>query len=64
MTSAWSDLSVPITSGLVHWPDDPGVSVERTKDLSRGDAANVSTLERGAHTGTHMGAPCHFLACR
>jgi arylformamidase len=59
---AWIDISVPIYSGMVHWPDDPGVSIERTKDLSRGDAANVSKLELGAHTGTHMDAPRHFLA--
>ena len=31
-------------------------------DLSRGDAANVSKIELGAHTGTHMDAPRHFLA--
>jgi len=62
MTAAWIDISVPITSGMVHWPDDPGVSVERVQDLSRGDAANVSKLELGAHTGTHMDAPLHFLA--
>jgi arylformamidase len=61
-TAAWIDISVPISSGMVHWPDDPGVSVERVQDLSRGDAANVSKLELGAHTGTHMDAPRHFLA--
>jgi arylformamidase len=61
-TAAWIDISVPVTSGMVHWPDNPGVSIERTQDLSRGDAANVSKLELGAHTGTHMDAPRHFLA--
>ena len=61
-TAAWIDISVPIYSGMVHWPDDPGVSIERVQDLSRGDAANVSKLELGAHTGTHMDAPRHFLA--
>ncbi len=61
-TAAWIDISVPIYSGMVHWPDDPGVSVERVQDLSRGDAANVSKLELGAHTGTHMDAPRHFIA--
>jgi arylformamidase len=61
-TAAWIDISVPIYSGMVHWPGDPGVDIERTQDLSRGDAANVSKLELGAHTGTHMDAPRHFLA--
>jgi arylformamidase len=62
MTAAWIDISVPIYSGMVHWPDNPAVRVERIQDLSRGDAANVSRLELGAHTGTHMDAPRHFLA--
>jgi arylformamidase len=62
MTAAWVDISVPIYSGMVHWPNDPGVRIERVHELSRGDAANVSKLEMGAHTGTHMDAPRHFLA--
>jgi len=62
MTAAWIDISVPIYTGMVHWPDNPAVRVERIQDLSRGDAANVSKLELGAHTGTHMDAPRHFLA--
>ena len=62
MTADWIDISVPIYSGMVHWPDNPAVRIERIQDLSRGDAANVSKLELGAHTGTHMDAPRHFLA--
>ncbi len=59
---AWIDISVPIYTGMVHWPDNPPVRIERMQDLSRGDAANVSKIELGAHTGTHMDAPRHFLA--
>ena len=62
MTADWIDISVPIYPGMVHWPDNPAVRIERIQDLSRGDAANVSRLELGAHTGTHMDAPRHFLA--
>jgi arylformamidase len=62
MSAAWIDISVPIYSGMVHWPGDPAVAIERVHDLSRGDPANVSRLELGAHTGTHMDAPRHFLA--
>ena len=61
-TSTWIDISVPIYPGMVHWPDNPPVRIERMQDLSRGDAANVSKLEMGAHTGTHMDGPRHFLA--
>ena len=62
MSAAWIDVSVPIRTGMVHWPGDPAVLVERTKDLARGDAANVSRLDLGAHSGTHMDAPRHFIA--
>ena len=59
---AWIDISVPLYTGMVHWPDNPPVLIERMMDLTHGDAANVSKIELGAHTGTHMDAPRHFLA--
>ena len=62
MATSWMDISVPIYSGMVHWPGDPAVRIDRVQDLARGDVANVSRLEMGAHTGTHMDAPRHFLA--
>jgi arylformamidase len=61
MTAGWIDVSVPVYSGMAHWPDNPPVVVERLLDMDRGDAANVSKLSLGAHTGTHMDAPRHFL---
>lgn len=60
--AAWIDISVPIYSGMAHWPDNPAVRIERMQDMARGDAANVTKIEMGAHTGTHMDAPQHFLA--
>ena len=59
---AWIDISVPLYTGMVHWPDNPPVLIERMMDLTHGDAANVSKIELGAHTGTHMDAPRHFFA--
>jgi arylformamidase len=61
MTEDWIDISVPLHTGMVHWPDNPPVSIERVQDIGRGDTANVSKLSLGAHTGTHMDAPVHFL---
>ncbi len=61
-SNGWFDISVPIYSGMAHWPDNPAVRIERMQDMKRGDAANVSKIEMGAHTGTHMDAPRHFLA--
>jgi arylformamidase len=55
-------FSVPIYSGMVHWPDNPPVSIERMQDMSQRDAAKVSKIEMGTHTGTRMDGPQHFLA--
>ena len=42
------------------WPKDPGVTIEPTQSMAKGDAANVSMLHMGAHTGTHVDAFYHF----
>ncbi len=42
------------------WPNDPGVSLELTSSIARGDDANVTRLDMGVHTGTHIDAPFHF----
>lgn len=57
----WIDISVPLHDGMVHWPDNPPVKVERMLDLDAGDACNVSKMSLGVHTGTHVDAPRHFL---
>jgi arylformamidase len=56
----WIDISVPLRSGMVHWPDNPPVRIERMLDMERDDVANVSTISLGSHTGTHMDAPSHL----
>jgi arylformamidase len=56
------DVSVPLRSGMVHWPGDPAVSIELVAAMARGDDADVTAIDMGAHTGTHMDAPSHFVA--
>lgn len=55
------DVSVPISSRLPTWPGDPKVSLERVSSIAKGEAANVSRLDAGVHTGTHVDAPVHFV---
>jgi arylformamidase len=62
MNSPWIDISVPLRSGMVHWPGDAGVRIERTLAIERGDSMNLSTVSMCLHSGTHMDAPLHFLA--
>src|SRR5262245_19934021 len=57
----WIDVSVPISTGMVHFPDNPPILVTAIMHLDRGDICTVSTLEMGTHTGTHIDAPSHFI---
>jgi arylformamidase len=55
------DVSVPISQNTPTYPGDPHIEIEQWAALARGDAANVSMLHFGAHTGTHVDAPAHFI---
>jgi arylformamidase len=46
---------------MVHWPGDPPFHIERAQDQAKGDAATVSQMTLGVHTGTHMDAPLHYI---
>lgn len=60
--NGWIDISVPLHTGMVHWPGDPEPNFGRISDLDAGAEANVTFCRMSAHTGTHMDAPCHFIA--
>ncbi|HEV8686227.1 MAG TPA: cyclase family protein [Gaiellaceae bacterium] len=55
------DVSVPVRPGMVTYPGDPVVELERTISMADGAAYNVSRLAFGVHTGTHVDAPVHFV---
>jgi arylformamidase len=56
------DISVPISPGETPvFPGDPVIEVSSFLAIERGDAANVTALNFGAHTGTHVDAPAHFI---
>lgn len=55
------DISLTIRSGMVVWPGDPQVKLERVSKIEEGEHANVSRLEMSVHTGTHLDAPHHFV---
>ena len=56
------DISVTITPELPTWPGDPSVVLERVNKMEDGANANVSRIDMGVHTGTHVDAPYHFIA--
>lgn len=55
------DISLTITNGMVVWPGDPQVRLERVSKIEEGAHANVSSLQMSVHTGTHLDAPYHFV---
>src|SRR5919108_3411554 len=55
------DISVPIRPGMVTYPGDPDVTLERVLSIADGGVVNLSRLDFGVHTGTHVDAPVHFI---
>lgn len=57
----WIDVSISLRTGLVRWPGDQEVKIERRFSIDRGGTSNLSHMSMSAHTGTHMDAPLHFI---
>ena len=55
------DISVPLVAEMPVWPGNAGVRLLPLKRMAAGDKNNLSGLECGLHTGTHVDAPWHFL---
>ena len=55
------DISVPIREHMPIYDRNPGVHLECVMAMADGESANVSRLEIGVHTGTHIDAPRHFI---
>jgi arylformamidase len=57
----WHDISVPLRSGMTTFDGDPPVRLERVASMASGASCNVSRLDFGVHSGTHVDAPGHFI---
>lgn len=55
------DVTVPVSEATPVYEGDPTVQIESASAIQQGDAANVSRLCCGVHTGTHVDAPAHFI---
>lgn len=56
------DITVTVSPQLPSWPGEPKLTTSLLRDMSRGHSCNVSRIEGGVHTGTHLDAPRHFIA--
>jgi arylformamidase len=55
------DISVTVRPDMHVYAGNPGVSLERHESIADGAQANVSKLELGVHTGTHVDGALHFI---
>jgi arylformamidase len=55
------DLSMPVEAGGVVYPGNPPIDIALQQAIARGAGANVSSVQFGSHTGTHVDAPRHFF---
>lgn len=55
------DVSVPLSAATPTYPGDPGIEIKHSLQLANGDHANVSLINFGLHSGTHVDAPAHFI---
>jgi kynurenine formamidase len=50
MSNDWIDISVPIHTGMVHWPDNPPMRVEYLMHMERGDEGlDLSQVDPGIY---------------
>ncbi len=55
------DVTVPFEDGMMCFPTDPQCSIKPHWAIKNGDIVNLSLLNFGSHTGTHIDAPNHFI---
>lgn len=54
------DITVPLSSDLPVYPDDPPITIEPWSLIAEGGHANLSRISLGSHSGTHLDPPRHF----
>jgi arylformamidase len=55
------DVSMPLRTGGLVYPNNPPISITAVQSIAAGAKANVSRIDLGSHTGTHVDAPKHFI---
>jgi arylformamidase len=55
------DISLTISPEMPNLPSNPKIILERLLKMDEGSDSNVSIMNMGVHTGTHVDAPNHFL---
>lgn len=56
-----NDISWPLRPGMAVWPGDPPVELTPWASIDQA-GYRLQVLRVGEHTGTHIGAPSHYVA--
>ncbi|HEY1463611.1 MAG TPA: cyclase family protein [Terriglobales bacterium] len=58
----WIDVTAPLDPATTPvYPGNAPLKFEFSMQLSKGDPVTLSTYQLGAHAGTHIDAPMHFI---
>ncbi|NSW78983.1 MAG: cyclase family protein [Chthonomonadetes bacterium] len=57
----WIDLTVPLKEGMPNYPGDQPFRLRPLLRIAEGKVCNLSAIEMGTHTGTHVDPPWHFI---
>lgn len=55
------DISIQISEGTPVWEGEDGVTISNLNKINATSDFNVSRIELGVHSGTHVDAPYHVL---
>ena len=62
MSAGWIDVTAALDPAATPvYEGDAPMSFEFLKDMRKGDGFTLSKLSLGAHSGTHVDAPMHFI---
>jgi arylformamidase len=62
MTSGWIDVTATLDPAMTPvYEGDAPMTFQFLKDMRKGDALTLSAYSLGAHSGTHIDAPMHFV---
>jgi arylformamidase len=61
---SWIDITLPIRPSMVTYPGDPEPVCRPLSSIQpdRPETCSVTEVILSSHTGTHVDAPCHFVA--
>lgn len=55
------DITRGIKNGMLVWPGDEAAQISWESRIEDGAISNVSSIQIGAHVGTHIDMPLHFI---